>query len=107
MTRRQRFEQFLVEYEALCRKYDLQVGACGCCESPWLQKGENLAKHIWHLRQNPPWDFTDDTGEDPDAEPPSRGITPEEFERLALQTHELAEGLRQFYENDSRRPEGL
>lgn len=30
--------RFLLEYEALCRKYKICVHACGCCGSPFLTK---------------------------------------------------------------------
>lgn len=34
--KRERLINFAIEYEALCRKYGLQIDACGCCNSPWL-----------------------------------------------------------------------
>lgn len=54
---------FLVEYEALCRKYCVNVDSCGCCDGPSLggisEFAENIAKrdgfadyiaqHIAHL----------------------------------------------------------
>lgn len=27
---------FLAELTALSRKYGLEIGACGCCKSPWV-----------------------------------------------------------------------
>lgn len=30
---------FLKEYEEICKKYDLSIGACGCCDSPYLCGG--------------------------------------------------------------------
>ena len=32
MTKR----EFLEEYMELCHKHSCYVGACGCCESPWI-----------------------------------------------------------------------
>ena len=29
-------KEFLNEYEKLCNKYNLSIGACGCCNSPYL-----------------------------------------------------------------------
>lgn len=29
-------EEFMQELIALCKKYQIAIGACGCCESPWL-----------------------------------------------------------------------
>jgi len=29
-------EKFLNEYEELCRKHNLSIGGCGCCDSPYL-----------------------------------------------------------------------
>ena len=29
-------EKFLNEYEKLCRKHNLSISACGCCDSPYL-----------------------------------------------------------------------
>ena len=42
---------FLDEYEALCKKYGVYIGACGCCNSPWLIKGyeQEIEEHITHL----------------------------------------------------------
>lgn len=35
-VQRDRLMTFATEYESLCRKYGLQINACGCCNSPWL-----------------------------------------------------------------------
>lgn len=32
--------QFLGELEDLCAKYSFGIGACGCCDSPWITTGE-------------------------------------------------------------------
>ena len=29
---------FLMEYRELCERYGLMIGACGCCDSPWVKK---------------------------------------------------------------------
>lgn len=53
-------EQFLAEYEKLCKKYRIIVSSCSCCESPWIWKVEGdqfeteeeiLEKHIKHLKK--------------------------------------------------------
>lgn len=28
--------EFLKEYEELCKKHDMWISACGCCDSPYL-----------------------------------------------------------------------
>ncbi len=49
----ERIADFLLEYKDLCEKYKIQIGACGCCESPWLwvvkNPDETLYEHIKHL----------------------------------------------------------
>jgi len=43
---------FLKEYFELCKKYDLYIGACGCCNSPWVTSSlsqMDLVDHIVHL----------------------------------------------------------
>lgn len=37
---RERLMGFAKEYEALCRKYGLQIDSCGCCNSPWISSLE-------------------------------------------------------------------
>ena len=52
MSKSERYMNFLREYEKLCRKYGVYVGACGCCDSPWivLAKDEtDIDLHIEHL----------------------------------------------------------
>jgi len=29
-------DAFLTELTALSRKYNIEIGGCGCCQSPWL-----------------------------------------------------------------------
>lgn len=31
-----RMKDFVVELEALTKKYGVRIGGCGCCDSPWL-----------------------------------------------------------------------
>lgn len=33
-------KEFLEEYEKLCQKYDMCLGGCGCCGSPFLTVGD-------------------------------------------------------------------
>lgn len=33
-------EEFLAELTALSQKYNITIGACGCCDSPWLSEGD-------------------------------------------------------------------
>lgn len=33
---RNRLKLFLDEYVRLCKKYNLVISACGCCDSPWV-----------------------------------------------------------------------
>ena len=33
-------EQFLLELTELTRKHKVRIGACGCCNSPWVTKVE-------------------------------------------------------------------
>ncbi len=35
---------FLKEYVSLCRKYKLTLGACGCCQSMWIDNLEDSLK---------------------------------------------------------------
>jgi hypothetical protein len=53
MTLRDRQLRFLEEYELLCRKFDIIVGSCGCCNSPWIDppgNGETIELHLADLR---------------------------------------------------------
>ncbi len=45
-------DQFLDEYEELCRRYHLCVDACGCCDSPFISivLDDDISAHIRHLR---------------------------------------------------------
>jgi len=45
-------EQFLVDLEAVYRKHGLIVGACGCCDSPFLDErdGDGIDLAIKQLR---------------------------------------------------------
>ena len=31
-----RLEEFLKELSELTKKYELKIGGCGCCGSPWI-----------------------------------------------------------------------
>ncbi len=31
-----RLEEFLKELAELTQKYELEIGGCGCCHSPWV-----------------------------------------------------------------------
>jgi hypothetical protein len=52
-------KEFLKEYEILCKKYNITINSCGCCDSPWLTdscdgKGDfdkYLEEHIKHLNK--------------------------------------------------------
>lgn len=48
-----RLDLFLADYDALIRKHNLQVGSCGCCESPWVSEfdGRTPEQIIKHLRE--------------------------------------------------------
>jgi hypothetical protein len=37
-------DAFLAELSALSRKHGIEIGACGCCKSPWLIKLEQPEK---------------------------------------------------------------
>lgn len=48
------FDEFLVEYVALCKKYNLIVDACSCCQSPWVivpPNEDEIDGHIEHLQR--------------------------------------------------------
>lgn len=40
--------EFLKEYEKLCKKYNMYIGGCGCCGSPWLHG--NSGRDINYVR---------------------------------------------------------
>jgi hypothetical protein len=52
MSNEERLTAFLADYEALCRKHGLCVGACGCCNGPWVQTVVNLSNHVRHLAKS-------------------------------------------------------
>lgn len=33
---REKVIEFLKEYKRICEKFGIVIGACGCCNSPWL-----------------------------------------------------------------------
>lgn len=37
---------FLREYRELCKKHNIFIGGCGCCNSPFLEEGEPDIKHL-------------------------------------------------------------
>ena len=58
-------EEFLKEYEKLCRKYNLIISGCGCCDSPFITdvndyekswaeefKGDTIRDNIKHLKRD-------------------------------------------------------
>jgi sugar phosphate isomerase/epimerase len=45
-------EQYLTRYAALCRKYGLYVGGCGCCGTPFLVEDpdeDDIQENVDHL----------------------------------------------------------
>lgn len=52
----ERYQQFLIEYEAICQKYGLRLDSCGCCGSPWpvVNSDTDMAEHMEHLRTQKP-----------------------------------------------------
>jgi hypothetical protein len=56
VARKEKLEAFLVEYEALCKKHNARIHACGCCSSPWPVMHEGTDRdwvdgHVTHLRE--------------------------------------------------------
>lgn len=51
-------EEFLKEYEKVCKKHQFIINSCECCESPWIisldkleyNYSETLKQHIEHLK---------------------------------------------------------
>ena len=52
MKASQEILDFLEEYRKLCEKYNLSIGACGCCNSPWVVSGD---PYIGHLKSELDW----------------------------------------------------
>ncbi|RLG42596.1 MAG: hypothetical protein DRO05_00535 [Thermoproteota archaeon] len=49
-----RMKKFFNEYKKICQKYGVYVGACGCCDSPWLVESDNeeeIKYHLIHLKE--------------------------------------------------------
>lgn len=48
MDKKQNLEQFLKELSELSAKYDLWIGGCGCCGSPYIDTGDgyNIAQDL-------------------------------------------------------------
>jgi hypothetical protein len=48
---RDRLRGFATEYAELCKKYNLTIDSCGCCNSPWIvevnvDEGRDFIVHI-------------------------------------------------------------
>jgi hypothetical protein len=52
IVKQERLEAFLKEYEALCHKYHLSIGASGCGGSPWVtdETDSGIEQDLRHLR---------------------------------------------------------
>lgn len=49
MEKRERIEKFLKELSCLSKKYDLVIGGCGCCGSPYVDDRvthENVMEYL-------------------------------------------------------------
>jgi hypothetical protein len=55
MTQNQ-LDEFLNDYKQLLIKHNVDIGACGCCESPWVTAAtkKNIDDAIEHLRSISP-----------------------------------------------------
>ena len=61
LARRRRAVAFLEQYEKLCRKFEIMVSGCGCCDSPFLsyfswckddaEVEKTIGDHIKHLEE--------------------------------------------------------
>ena len=36
MDGKEKTRAFYIEYAALCRKHQMYINSCGCCDSPWI-----------------------------------------------------------------------
>jgi hypothetical protein len=58
----ERYEAFLKDYLEICNKHHGYIGACGCCDSPWMivweehdkldDWEESIKEHEEHLRKS-------------------------------------------------------
>ena len=39
-------KNFTTELQVLCEKYNIRIGGCGCCDSPWLVSFEGHRVYI-------------------------------------------------------------
>lgn len=39
-------KNFTTELQVLCEKYNIRIGGCGCCCSPWLESFEGNRVYI-------------------------------------------------------------
>lgn len=86
-------EQFLREYEDLCRRHGLMVEACGCCDSPWIEPvvvPQELEEHLQHLRFKA--DLADPPAKAPTEKPAGPGRRP--FKELTKPLDQEAIGGR-------------
>lgn len=43
-------DNFLKDYEVICRKHGAIIASCGCCDSPWVAMDKDIEEHIDHLK---------------------------------------------------------
>lgn len=44
-----RLEEFLKELSELTQKYELEIGGCGCCGSPWIENTQSyVADNLYY-----------------------------------------------------------
>lgn len=54
--------EFLVEFEAFCRKHGVEVWGCGCCDSPvllfrpWKEDSHYVVQKVSHHEGTEGWD---------------------------------------------------